>query len=237
MRSLFLNVLVCSISIQIIYANELNTYAANTKTHPVQNSIELLGGKEKTDAYFHTYYLLVDAIGQGDIQKVQTLVEKVGVEAKVPYEGKHEFIKAFIQYSSRVKDQNKLYAYSKIALTQTENSHDPKVEHDLIYLYAELYETAIITEHTLTKEELNGFINLSKKQPKAKAYLEMFYLIEESKDRSSAKGVKEWEKQYATLIKKEWCFSALKLWSQTLDSHRMTSVTDTLEMLENAIHP
>ncbi|WP_295422259.1 ankyrin repeat domain-containing protein [Sulfurovum sp.] len=381
-------VVIVLVFLKTLYSYELNSYEVNTDANSVQKSIELLGGKEKANTYFHTYYLLLDAIAQGDIQKVQALVGKIGVEARVPYEAafisplmravkseryevakylleheadpnrymdvrntretalmyaankdnpklvdllleygadanlqdidgytaldhalgmgsmgneeiiktlipltelntpikqytltykpapataltialkfhrkydiidtlldagatagisdeeKYEFLKAFLSYSNRSEDQNKLYTYSKMALKQTKNSHHTKVEQALIYLYAELYETAVITGHTLHKEELQGFVKLSQKYIKAKAYLEMFFIIEESQNpsvlpTSLAKSTEEWKKHYAHLVKNEWCFSALKQWAKTLDSNIQTSVTDTLEMLEDAIH-
>jgi len=154
---------------------------------------------------------------------------------------KHSFAKAFMIYTSNYKNQKTLYKYSKFAISQLKDTKDLTVEDDLIYLYAGLYELAIITGNTLSKEELSAFVRLSKKYPKAKAYLEMFYIVEESKNpnvlpMTLAKSTKEWQKNYAHLIKNRWSFSALKQWANRLDSSINTGVTDVLTMLDDAVN-
>jgi len=369
---------------QALNAYDVDSYTEdNDNKSIVQRSIEKLGGREKADAYFHTYYQLIDAIGAGKRKEAEALIDKIGADALVPYDGafesplmaaikqkryliakylleheadpnrrmyegylrttalmhaareddpmmvdllleygadanlesgegytaldlalgmlghaneeivnmlipatdlskpikyyeltskkapatpltiafkfgrkysiidalidagatagksdasKHEFIKAFLKYSARYTNQEKLYKYSKVAFELTKGSHSAIVEHDLIYLYAQLYESAIVTGHTLDKEELQGFKKLANREPKAKAFLKMFTIIEASMHAKQSKALEEWQKKYASLVKNEWCFSALREWSQSLDKKEKGYVTETVERLKRMVH-
>jgi xylose isomerase len=197
--------------------------------------------KSNIDEVYHdTYTALITASFHGQDEIVKLLLDAGATAGESAIE-KHSFAKAFMVYTINYKNPNRLYTYSKFVISQLKDTKDLKVEDDLIYIYANFYELSINTGNSLSKEELNEFVKLSQKYPKAKAYLEMFYIIEESKDpnvlpTTLAKSTKQWQKNYAHLIKNKWSFDALKQWAKSLDRHIKANVTDVLTTLDDAVN-
>jgi len=164
-------------------------------------------------------------------EKTIDLLLGAGATAGESDASKLEFIKAFIRYISKIKDQQKLYEYSKLAFQQVKkNQGSYKLEYALVYFFATLYENTIITNHKMSKEEKAKFQILAEKYAKAKAFVKMFQIIEASKIGNQNIEIKAWG-EFAKTIKNEWRFCELHSWAKRLPKEKYPYVVETVEKL------
>lgn len=167
---------------------------------------------------------------ESDEESINLLL-RYGATAGETDASKLEFIKAFVKYISRIKNQQKLYDYSEIAFSLIkENQHSSLLDYALVYFYATLYENAIITGHKLSKEEMKEFQILAEKSAKAFTFMRMFQIIEASQNSNQDTEIKVWKK-FAINIKNEWGFCALQSWARKFPKNEYPYVIETVERL------
>ncbi len=178
--------------------------------------------------------LLTLAFEHDSSNQILDMLIDAGAGAGSSDASKEEFLEIFIKVA-KFKDYNMVYRYSKIAFELVEESHQRKVEQLMIYLLSTLYESAMVTKHHLNKKEQKRFTALAEKYPKAKAYVTMFRIIEDSQSSMQSRQIEKWHKKYAKLIQNEWCFDVLKWWANQLDKKRYPHVMKSILTFEKMV--
>lgn len=158
-----------------------------------------------------------------------------GANAGKSADAKFEFLKVLMSDGLRYQEDNLFLHYGDIALGMVENCSSRKVINAKLYLLVTMKEFSVIHSTSLSKNSKEAFEKMAKRDPKAKAFLVMFQIIEDSKKTDVQRRLKIWENVYAKYIK-NWDFSDISKWSDALSKERYRNVTKTVSDILIAVN-